>query len=115
MRGHRLAWSRIPTQLRYRPGALAVVGSNPTGPTSILSLYLVPCGMTRVLMQSLAEEKDVTSSAYGMFNYSIRNELTRKYYERRLKTFFDYTGFEVHSDLETRCNLFAKRGADDGK
>jgi hypothetical protein len=71
--------------------------------------------MTRVLMQSLAGEKEVTSSAYGMFNYSIRNELTRKYYERRLKTFFDYTGFEVHSDLETRCNLFAKRGADDGK
>jgi hypothetical protein len=33
LRGHRLAWSRIPTQLRYRPGALAVVGSNPTGPT----------------------------------------------------------------------------------
>ena len=39
LRGHRLAWSRIPTQLRYRPGALAVVGSNPTGPTVILLLY----------------------------------------------------------------------------
>jgi hypothetical protein len=42
LRGHRLAWSRIPTQLRYRPGALAVVGSNPTGPKPNLSLYLVP-------------------------------------------------------------------------
>ena len=39
-RGHRLAWSRIPSllklhyiiSLRYWPGALAVVGSNPTGP-----------------------------------------------------------------------------------
>jgi hypothetical protein len=33
-RGYRLAWSRIPSQhwVRYRPGALAVVGSNPTGP-----------------------------------------------------------------------------------
>ena len=61
-------------------------------------------------MQSLAEEKQVTSSAYGMYSYSIRNELTRKYYERRLKTFFDYIGFEVHADLETRCNLFAMRG-----
>ncbi|MGC2426347.1 MAG: hypothetical protein WA421_04880 [Nitrososphaeraceae archaeon] len=66
-------------------------------------------------MQSLTEEKQVTSSAYGMFNYSIRNELTRKYYERRLKKFFDYIGFDVQSDLETRCNLFAKRGAVDGR
>ncbi len=66
-------------------------------------------------MQSLAEEKQVTSSAYGMYSYSIRNELTRKYYERRLKTFFDYIGFEVHADLETRCNLFAMRGGADGK
>ena len=47
--------------------------------------------------------------------YSIRNELTRKYYERRLKTFFDYICFEPHSDLETRCNLFAMRGGADVK
>ena len=60
-------------------------------------------------MQSLAEEKPVMSSAYGMFSYSIRNELTRKYYERRLKIFFDYIGLELQSDLESRCNLFAKR------
>ena len=66
-------------------------------------------------MQSLTEEKQVTSSAYGMFNYSIRNELTRKYYEGRLKKFFDYIGFDVQSDLETRCNLFAKRGAVHGR
>ncbi len=33
-RGYRLAWSRIPSLYgRYMPGALAVVGSNPTGPT----------------------------------------------------------------------------------
>jgi hypothetical protein len=71
--------------------------------------------MSQVLMQSLAEEKNVISSEYGMFIYSIRNEFTRKYYERRLKKFFDYIGFDVQSDLETRCNLFAKRGVIDGK
>jgi hypothetical protein len=39
-RGYRLAWSRIPSIIiGYKPGALAVVGSNPTGPMSILSLY----------------------------------------------------------------------------
>jgi hypothetical protein len=66
-------------------------------------------------MQSLTEEENVTSSAYGMFNYSIRNDLTRKYYERRLKTFFDYIAFDVHLDIGERCNCFAKRGVIDGK
>ena len=30
------------------------------------------------------------SNSYDIFKYSIRNELTRKYYERRLKRFFDF-------------------------
>src|SRR6187431_2738422 len=59
-RGHRLAWSRIPSllklhyiiSLRYWPGALAVVGSNPTGPKSILSLYFVPLCIDLVNMQT---------------------------------------------------------------
>jgi len=60
-------------------------------------------------MRSLTDEKKVVSSSYEMFTYSISNELTRKYYERRLKTFFDYTGFEVHSDLENGV-IFLLRG-----
>lgn len=46
-RGHRLAWSRIPSllklhyiiSLRYWPGALAVVGSNPTGPNDLMGSH----------------------------------------------------------------------------
>jgi integrase len=60
-------------------------------------------------MQSLADEK-VNLSSYDMFAYSIGNELTRKYYERRLNKFFDYIGFDVQSDLGKRCNSFAERG-----
>lgn len=56
-------------------------------------------------MQSIAEEENVISSTYGMFNYSIRNDLTRKYYERRLKK-FDYVAFDVHLDIGERCNCF---------
>ena len=36
------------------------------------------------------EEKQNQLSPYTMFKYSIRSELTRKYYERRLRTFFDF-------------------------
>ena len=46
-----------------------------------------------------------------MFKYSIRSELTRKYYERRLRTFFDFIQFEIEiKDVEIRCNHFAERG-----
>src|SRR6476619_5663507 len=64
-------------------------------------------------MQSLADNKQVNLSSYDMFTYSIGNELTRKYYERRLKTFLDYIGFDVQSDLGGRCNSFAERGIQD--
>jgi len=48
-----------------------------------------------------------------MFKYSIRSELTRKYYERRIRTFFDYIGFLIGSGIEERCNLFAQKGKND--
>jgi hypothetical protein len=46
VRGYRLAWSRIPSHVGYRPGALAVVGSNPTGPTTISVLL---CGFWNIM------------------------------------------------------------------
>jgi hypothetical protein len=55
---------------------------------------------------------DVTSP-YNMFKYSIRTELTRKYYERRIRTFFDFIDFMVGSAIEARCNLFAERAKSD--
>jgi integrase len=46
-----------------------------------------------------------------MFKYSIRSELTRKYYERRLRKFLDFIQFEgATKDLEVRCNSFAQSG-----
>lgn len=66
-------------------------------------------------MQSLTDEKQIISSSYDMFTYSMGNVLTRKYYERRLKRFFDYIGFDLQSDLGQRCNSFAGRGIIDGQ
>jgi hypothetical protein len=35
-------------------------------------------------------------TAHMMFKYAIKTELTRKYYERRLKRFFDFIEFETN-------------------
>jgi hypothetical protein len=57
----------------------------------------------------MQEEEQSRLSPYMMFKYSIRSELTRKYYERRLRGFFDYTQFETGvKDMEKRCNDFAE-------
>jgi hypothetical protein len=45
-----------------------------------------------------------------MFRYSVRSEGTRKYYERRLRKFFDFIEFEVEvEDVERRYNDMLKR------
>jgi hypothetical protein len=55
------------------------------------------------------DEKQSRLSPYAMFKYSIRSELTRKYYERRIRNFFDYVQFETGiRDIEKRCNDFAE-------
>jgi hypothetical protein len=46
-----------------------------------------------------------------MFKYSIRSQVTQKYYERRLNRFLDFIQFEPGtSDMEKRCNDFAEAG-----
>lgn len=52
---------------------------------------------------------DVQSSAYTMFAFGIRSSLTRRYYERRLRTFFNYIELEG-TTIEERCNIFSKKG-----
>ena len=55
---------------------------------------------------------DVTSPYYT-FKYSVRSEITRKYYERRLRTFFDFNDFLVGGEIEERCNTFAEKAKKD--
>ena len=59
-------------------------------------------------MLSSVIDHDVTSP-YAVFKYSIRTEITRKYYERRIRTFFDHIEFSKGLTIEDRCNLFAKK------
>jgi hypothetical protein len=47
---------------------------------------------------------------YLMFKYAIKTQITRKYYERRLKKFFDFIEFEIeHKDIEVKCNKFVEK------
>jgi hypothetical protein len=48
-----------------------------------------------------------SSNYYSLFKFSIRSEVTRKYYERRIRCFLDFK-FEVdQAIMEYRCNSFA--------
>ena len=46
-----------------------------------------------------------------MLECAIKTEITRKYYERRWKKFFDFIEFEIvaDKDIEYRCNKFAEQ------
>ena len=60
------------------------------------------------------EEQDESLSPYAMFKYSIRSELTLKYYERRLSKFLDFIQFETGvKEIEKRCNDFIDKGKSD--
>jgi hypothetical protein len=59
-------------------------------------------------MQELLDEtKQNAATAYQMFKFSIRSELTCKYYERRIRTFFNFIGFHPDKNIDDRCNAFA--------
>ena len=64
--------------------------------------------VTQLKADKILEEHSQISH-YMMFRYSIRSELTRKYYERRLRIFFDYIQFEIEAqDMEKRFNDFVE-------
>ena len=94
------------------PGALAVVGSNPTGPTLyIMSKLQINYNAPDTLQSKEKEVQNQFLNPYTMFRYSIRSEVTRKYYERRLRKFFDFIEFEAEvEDVERRYNDFAEKG-----
>ena len=51
------------------------------------------------------------SDPYNLFCYFIRNDLTRKYYERKLKTFFDYIKLGIDDKFDKRFKTFAERSS----
>ena len=47
------------------------------------------------------------TDAYSLFVFAIRTQITRDYYLRRLRAFFDYIELLPSARIEIRCNQFA--------
>jgi hypothetical protein len=63
--------------------------------------------------QSKVGEVEERSNAYSLFVYAIRSQVTKDYYLRRLRIFFNHVDLLPHGNLEERCNLFATSGKRD--
>jgi len=46
------------------------------------------------------------TDAYSLFVYAIRTQITRDYYLRRLRSFFDFIELLPNARIELRCNQF---------
>src|SRR5438094_5667959 len=53
------------------------------------------------------------SNAHSLFVYAVRSLITRDYYLRRLRTFFNHINVVPEKTMEERCNLFASKGIKD--
>ena len=58
----------------------------------------------KIIKQSLED-----SNVYSLFVYAIRSQVTRDYYLRRLRIFFNYINLESDKRIEERCNYFADK------
>ena len=61
----------------------------------------------------IIEQTHEESNAYSLFVYAIRSQVTRDYYLRRLRIFFNYINLEIDKTIEERCNCFADKGTND--
>jgi hypothetical protein len=59
-----------------------------------------------------SDTNEVVCEPYRLFTYSIRNGTTRKYYERRLKKFFDFINLDITHPIEKRCTSFVEKTLD---
>src|SRR5215207_9667128 len=53
------------------------------------------------------------SNPYSLFVYAVRSQVTRDYYLRRLRIFFNHINLLPGGTMEQRCNLFAVNGLKD--
>ena len=61
----------------------------------------------------IIEQNFEESNAYSLFVYAIRSQVTRDYYLRRLRIFFNHINLEPDKTIEERCNYFADKGTND--
>jgi hypothetical protein len=78
--------------------------------TNIINyIGMVDTKFANSIAQSQSTVLDSSSNYYSLFKFSIRSEVTRKYYER-IRYFLDFIKFEVdEAIMEYRCNSFAHK------
>lgn len=59
------------------------------------------------------EQRSEDSDPYSLFLYAIRSEVTRDYYLRRLRIFFNHINLSPDRKMKERCNEFASKGLKD--
>jgi hypothetical protein len=59
------------------------------------------------------EQRSEESDPYSLFLYAIRSEVTRDYYLRRLRIFFNHINLLPDRKVKERCNEFASKGLKD--
>ena len=65
--------------------------------------------------QKQQDEEISLTNTYSLFVYAIRTQITRDYYLRRLRTFFDFIKILPNAEIERRCNHFAALAIKDPK
>jgi hypothetical protein len=63
--------------------------------------------------QTEVEVIEERSDAYSLFVYAIRSQVTKDYYLRRLRIFFNHINLLPSESMKERCNLFAAKGKRD--
>ena len=58
-------------------------------------------------MQDCGNESEEDNNAYSLFLYRVRSPVTRNYYLRRLRIFFNHIKLLPDETMEKRCNFFA--------
>lgn len=59
------------------------------------------------MVKKIKQDQLSVTNAYSLFVYAIRTKITRDYYLRRLRTFFDFIKLLPNANIERRCNHFA--------
>lgn len=66
-----------------------------------------------MLIEGQEQQSTEKTDAYSLFLYAVRSPLTRDYYLRRLRIFFNHINLFTEGTREERCNLFAANGIKD--
>jgi hypothetical protein len=64
-------------------------------------------------MKIIEESLEKESNAYSLFVYAIRSQITRDYYLRRLRIFFNHINLDPDKTIVERCNYFAVKSTND--